>query len=183
MNEQLRHHDSGEKLDLNVDVNKNLEHARSQAEKAHEATSEQLDKLRRSVEQSAISGREVTVGEQEAAPSHSFGTHKQLKHQSYKRTLAHIQSRLSRPEKLLSKTIHRQTIDRLSTIGGATVARPTGLLGGGLAALVGSVFSLYLAKRYGFTYNFSIFILLFVGGYLISTLLELSLGLFKKSKA
>jgi uncharacterized membrane protein len=43
---------------------------------------------------------------------------------------------------------------------------------GGLAAFVGSVVVLMFARRYGFTYNFSLFIILFLGGYILGTLLE-----------
>jgi hypothetical protein len=182
MTEQLRHHDSGETLKLDVDVAKNLERAKEEASKSPEL-SDQIEQIRAAVQEKAVSGSEVNVVEQEnRPPAHSFGTHKQLKHLSYRRTLASIQSRLKGPDKTFSRVIHKKLIERASNFGAVTIARPGGILGGGLAALAGSIFSLYLARRYGFHYNFSIFILLFVSGYVAGSLLELVLRLAKRRR-
>jgi len=46
------------------------------------------------------------------------------------------------------------------------------LLGGGILALLGTSSYLYLAKHIGFTYNYSVFLILFFGGFILG----LSLG-------
>jgi hypothetical protein len=56
---------------------------------------------------------------------------------------------------------------------GQTLARPSGLLGGGICALLGSLIYLYLAKHIGFNYNYLLFVLFFGGGFIIGLVIEL----------
>lgn len=183
MNERLQHHDSGEKLDLDINVEKNLEHVKEKALESKEVSHDQLEQIRRNIEAKAVSGHEIAVGERETKPaSHAFGTHKELKASSYKRTLQHIQSRLHGPEKAFSKTIHRPMVERVSNIGAQTVARPASIMTAGVITFLGSIGSLYFAKHYGFTYNYSWFILLFAGGYALGLVLELAGRLVKRRR-
>lgn len=175
MSEKLSpRHESGESLDLNEQAKSNLERALSEAEKSPDTTDATIEKLRQQVEHKAISGKELTPGENETTrQSHSFGAHQELKTDAYKRGLRRIQSQLQGPEKQFSKVVHRPVIEKVSNIGAQTIARPSGILAGGLVALLGSSFLLYTARRYGFSYNFSLFILLFVAGYFAGLLIEL----------
>lgn len=182
MNERLTaQHESHEKLDLESLAKENLQRARQEAGRAESDHHQEVEHIRQQVHEQAVSGREYTVGENESSPaSHSFGTHKALKAQSYKQTLASIRRHLSKPEKRLSKVIHGQRVEKVSNVGAQTIARPIGLATGGLCAFVGSVVVLYLSRRYGFTYNFSLFLILFAGGYLAGSLLEFIVKLLKR---
>lgn len=184
MNERLTpHHEHHESLDLSELSKEKLEETKARAEHLDNDPARQVEHLRHAAQEQAVSGREYTVGEREAAPaSHTFGAHKQLKTQSYKRTLNHLQSRLKGPEKTFSKVIHKKTVDRVSAVASQTVARPAGILAGGLCAFIGSLFVLILANRYGFRYNFTLFIILFSGGYLFGSLVELLNRAVKRSR-
>ncbi len=84
-----------------------------------------------------------------------------------------VQRQLPAPQRALSKIIHQPAIRAVSEVAGKTISRPTGLLGGGIVSLLGTSSYLYLAKHIGFTYNYLIFLLLFVGGFIIGLALEL----------
>lgn len=182
MTEQLRNHESREELDLDVNVEKNLREAQEKARATQETSSDQLENIRRNIEERAVSGKETSVGENEVKPAtHDHASHKHLKKTSYKRSLQHIQSRLHGPDKTFSKLVHRPTLEQLSDIGARSVARPSSLLTAGIVTLLGSGYSLYIAKQIGFRYNLVLFVVLFAGGYVLGLLLEL-LGHFLKRR-
>lgn len=178
-------HGSGEKIDLAAESRKNLEKIHEKAEKSQEATEEHVEHAKSKVETHAVSGKEYTVGEKEST-SHGNGHHvnqKELKAESYKKTMKDVRKKLSKPDQVLSKVIHNKTIETTSEIGSKTVARPSGILGGGIFALLGSVAILWMANHYGFRYNFFVFILLFVGGFFVGTMVELLLRAVLKKTA
>ncbi len=175
-------HETAEKLDLHEQTAENLDKIKAKAEASPEHTDDALETLRHNIETQAFSSKEVAVGEKQESSnaSHSFAAHKQLKVDAYKRGLKHIQSRLHGPDRVFSKVVHQDKIDKLSGLAGQTVARPSGILAGGLCALIGSSIALYMARHYGFRYNFSVFIVLFIGGYFLGLLLELTGRLVKR---
>ena len=87
------------------------------------------------------------------------------------------------PSKALSKVIHQPVIERVSEVAGATVARPSGILGGGLFAVLGSAILLYVTKHYGYHYNYLIFGMLFVGGFAAGMIVELVLRTVIRKKS
>ena len=97
------------------------------------------------------------------------------------RTLNRKRKDLPAPQRVLSRVVHTKPVEILSTAGEKTVARPAGILGGGLTALAGSAATLYMAKHYGFRYNLLLFILLFAAGYLVATVLELLVAMVKRA--
>ena len=103
-----------------------------------------------------------------------------LKDIKYKRTLQSVRKDLSAPDRVLSSLIHNPVVDALSAAAEKTVARPSGLLAGSLTAFVGSSIFLYIAKHYGYEYNFLLMTLLFIGGFFAGLIIELGLRLFKK---
>jgi len=109
----------------------------------------------------------------------------QLKKITLHRELKNIRRKLSAPDKALSKVVHLPVVKTVSEASSKTVARPSGLLGGGITAFVGSTGYLLLAKYMGFTYNYFLFVLLFVAGFGLGLIIELALsGLAsKKQKA
>lgn len=176
MSERLTAHHSPEKTDhqhLERLARDRLQELQEKARATEAPTSKHVEHLAHKAQEQAVSGHEYTVGERDAAPaSHTFGTHKELKHQSYKRILRHVQSRLQGPEKSFSKVIHGKQVEKASNFGAQTIARPSGLMAAGLTTFLGSLTLLFLAKRYGFRYNFSFFIVLFVIGYGLGLLVE-----------
>ncbi len=176
MSETIKHNGEhgGEKINLDHESRKNLERLKEKAENAAESTKEQVHELKSKAENQAVSGKEFTVGENEST-SHSqhHSNQKELKASAYKKSMRQVRSKLSKPDKALSKVIHNKTIENVSEVSSKTVARPSGLLGGGICALAGSAFLLYMSKHYGFEYNYAVFFILFVGGFFVGMLGEL----------
>jgi len=108
-----------------------------------------------------------------ARPATSLHVNRELKSITLSRELTAIRRRLSAPQKALSKVIHQPVISAVSEPLGKTVSRPSGLLGGGLVAFIGTSAYLYLAKSAGMRYNYFIFLGLFAGGFVVGLLLEL----------
>jgi hypothetical protein len=95
-----------------------------------------------------------------------------LKTTQSKQAIKRLQHRESAPSRALSKVIHQPAIRAVSETAGKTISRPSGLLGGGIVAFIGSSVYLYFTKHVGVPYNYFIFTLLFVGGFVFGLLLE-----------
>jgi hypothetical protein len=92
---------------------------------------------------------------------------------SLRTQLTRVRRSLSSPERLLSQVVHQPAVRVVSEAAGKTISRPSGLLGGGLVALLGTSTYLYLAKHLGFEYNYGVFLILFAGGFVLGLILEL----------
>jgi hypothetical protein len=181
MGEQL-HQGAEQKLDnidLNVESEKNLERLR-QAAKEVDYPTQEVHELQSIVEQKAVSGQEITIGEREAQSNYVPGLHGDLKQTAYKQTLNRARSQLSTPERNFSKLIHQPVVDKTSEVAAKTVFRPSGILGGALAALIGTSILTYFSRHYGFRYNYLFFGLLFIGGFTVGLVIEVMLRLLKK---
>jgi hypothetical protein len=143
-----------------------------------------LDQLQKTAETQARSGAEMNQASAETntEPTSSYINH-ELKDLAYRRTMSRVRTRLSSPEKLFSRMVHAPVVDEVSEFAATTIARPSGILGGSIFALLGSAFVLYLAKHYGFEYNFLLFGLLFSGGFVIGILIELGYNGIKKLRS
>lgn len=109
---------------------------------------------------------------------------KDLIEQSYKRTLTRTRKQLSPSMRGLSKVAHSPMIESVSEIASKTVARPSGVLAGGIFAFLGSSVVLWIARHYGYEYNFLLFALLFIGGFFVGLIVELLVKMLtlRKSK-
>jgi len=96
-----------------------------------------------------------------------------LKKVALKRELQSIRRKLPKNERALSRVVHQPVIRVVSEAAGKTVSRPSGMLGGGLVAFLGSLIYFYLTHYIGFAYNYTVFLLLFVGGFILGVALEL----------
>jgi hypothetical protein len=177
MSEQLKHHESSHGHEHLVSHERQAElakekqaAARAAQEKA--AAEQDLDHLRSEIDKTAHESRLLAIEQHDKEPEHGYGTHQSLKSGAYKRTLKHIQQRLPKTARSFSKLVHSPTIESLSEVSSKTVARPSGLLGGSIGAFVGSAVLLYTTNHYGFRYNYSLFLLLFVGGFIAGLGLE-----------
>ena len=173
---------SAEVIDTSAETAKNAERLQDAAEKSQEVDKTTVEKLRHDIKEKAISGKEVTVGEKHESGG-SAGVTKQLKSQSYRKTLQHIRSQLNKPQRAFSKVIHQPVIERMSAVGAQTAARPSGILGGATFAFLGSLALLIVSKRLGFSYNYLAFFGLFVGGFGVGLILELLFRIVRPRRA
>lgn len=97
----------------------------------------------------------------------------ELRQITLSRELSQIRRSLPAIARPFSRLIHQPAVRAVSEAAGRTVSRPSGLLGGGLAAFVGSSAYLYLAKHIGFSYNYFVFLVLLGGGFVLGLVLEL----------
>ena len=107
---------------------------------------------------------------------------KELVSQKYTHTLSSIRNRLKGPEKSFSKVIHQPAVERASEMLENTVARPSGLLFGGLYSFIGSLASYILARRLGGELKLSVFAVFFVGGFFIGLIVELIWRYYSKKR-
>ncbi len=105
------------------------------------------------------------------------GIQQSIKNKAYYRELNKIQTKLSGTSRKFSKIIHNKTIESVSNIGAQSVARPSGVLGGSIVACIGSFVTYYMARHYGFRYNYLLLFLLFVAGFLLGGILEFCIWL------
>ncbi len=175
----------GESAEFRVDTSqeskKLLEKLSEQAAETA-VSAEQIQGLQDHVEQQAVSAKEFSTGEQEQQAAYVPGLHRDLKQSAYKRTLERTQNSLNGPEKALSKVIHAPVVETISTVTGNTVARPSGILGGSIFALIGTLLLTYFTRRYGFSYNYLIFVILFAGGFTAGLIVELFIHLIRKAR-
>jgi hypothetical protein len=181
-----KHHESlpkhHEQIDLNKEIAKNLERVKDQAEQG-ESHDHSIDKIKASIHKEAVSAREVTVGEhRQDSNAPLVGMQRELKAEAYDKTIQRVRNHLNPVERNLSKVIHHPVVEPISELSSKTLARPSGILGGGIAALVGSGAVLYMAKHYGFRYNLTTFLVLLVGGFACGTLVELIVWLVWQRK-
>ncbi len=177
INSSPEHH--AEHIDTSAESKKALEQLLEKSENAHESTVAEVQVLEKNAENQAISGKEITIGEKEKTNSSTIVT-KDLKMKAYQKSLKQVRQSLPVTDRTFSKLIHQKFVENISTISSVTVARSSGFLGGSFIALAGSIIFLFISKRYGFGYNYTIFFFLFAGGYFIGLFAELLLRAIKK---
>lgn len=147
------------------------EHSKKAPEKAPD-----LEQARAEVNEQAKTAQVVEMPEQSErshAPTQGF-INKELKEMAYVRSLNRVRKHLSPPARLLSRAIHQPIVNAASEVAGKTVGRPSGIFGGGLLACIGTLSYYFMTKHYGYTYNYSIFLLLMVGGFILGWLVEVT---------
>ena len=158
----------------------NLKRLQEAAKQDAEITDELVQGLETAAKSEAISAKEVNVTEKEGSQQSPLGMHRQLKEVAYARSMERVRSTLPKPARAFSKLIHTPAVDAVSEGVGKTMARPSGILAGGLTALIGSIVLVYLTRHYGFSYNYMLFIFLYIGGYCFGLVVELILRAFRR---
>lgn len=138
--------------------------------------------LARRVEKQAISKSEIPRNEQFDARQHPVLVNKQLKDIAYSRTMVRVQKRLSPVSKRLSKLVHSKALDRPSELASKTLARPSSMLGGAFLAAIGTSALLWTTKHYGYEYNYLAVVLLFLSGMFLGLTLELVVRTVRRTK-
>jgi hypothetical protein len=152
-----------------------LEKAKHEALKAaaeHEKVNvdEILEKAKSEAKATVESAPASTDEDQKTANTYWFS--KQYRNDSYKQMISGVQSRLSKGDRAVSKLIHQPIVEKVSEIGSRTVARPSGLLFGSICSFVASMITYIVARRNGYNMTYSVFILSFLGGFLIGIVAE-----------
>lgn len=176
------HNNSVEKGHQRLEQQKRLQELQKKAEKATPVSQDTIENIQKSIESASISSQEYSIGTNETKQAPPPRITKQLKNNAYKKVLKKTRSELKPTEKTFSKVIHNPTIEKVSDIGAKTVARPSGILFGGIGAFIGSLLLLIISKRTGFSYNYLLFLLIFIGGYLAGLILEVFYRLIKLGK-
>lgn len=143
---------------------------------------EALDKINLEIEQTAESGEELKkdLAAETKQPNQPRFLNKELRQKALTDVLGRTRRHLNKPEKSLSKFIHLPLIEKVSDVAAKTVARPSGLIAAGIAALFGGITLLYVSRHYGYEYRFSAYALLLAGGFLLGILVELLFKLFRR---
>lgn len=158
-------------------------HTAEKAKHARHEHAERLDQIRKETEATAKSSRETAQHHHEDTPAeqeNQLPINRELKNMAYQRTLKRTQRQLSAPSRAFSKVVHHPAVEATSEIASKTIARPSGILAGSIAAFIGSSIFLWIARHYGYEYNYFLLALLFVGGFFIGLLVEL--GLFAAAR-
>lgn len=183
MNEFEPKFENGKEQRIDADFEKLKEQVEKKHEKAAEQALEQQESkevLRERVEKAAKDNEKVKSDRRETpARETAVHTSTKLKNHELNQTIRRTQKKLPARERAFSKVIHQPAVEAASDIGGATVARPSGLLFGGLFSVISSLAFLYISKHYGYEYNFLIGIVFFIGGFALGIFAE---GLFKLVK-
>jgi hypothetical protein len=186
MSEQLpiKGHESLENSQTSPEYDAQSE-ATSEKQRSEELrrSSELIESARNTIDKQAVSS-EVPVIEKQAEQSNQtmHNATKHIKNVRYKTTLTHVRHNLSPTQRVLSKIVHQSVIESISEIGAKTIARPSGLLGGGLIALIASLTVTIIARRVGFVVPSSIFAITFVGGFGLGLIVEAIFRSVKKSR-
>jgi flagellar biosynthesis GTPase FlhF len=146
----------------------NLEHARHEAEIESKSAEQIAEELK---------GRKEL--NHHGQPSEVAVT-REIKEMAAERLLIRARRHLSPPARAMSRIIHQPVVDAISEVTGKTVARPSGILGGGVVAFLGTSFYYYIAKHYGYNYNAFVFLLLLVLGFAVGWTVEIAHSVFKK---
>lgn len=153
--------DNANKQQSEVNLHKIREHAKTLAEEGTKSKLESYDKVE---------------------STYNYSNQQEIKNTAYEQTLKDVQKKLSKPSESFSKIVHNKTIEKISDIGASTIARPSGMLGGSIVAFSGSLVLLYASRSYGFSYNYLLFAVLFVAGYLLGAFIELVLWSLRHKK-
>ncbi len=101
-----------------------------------------------------------------------------IKHR-VKQTMQDIQHNLSPTDKTMSHIIHQPIIDQSSEVLNKTIFRSSGVLGGSILAFLGSLIYIIFVIYTGITYNFELFFIFLIAGFILGLVSEMIYKLFK----
>lgn len=185
MSEKLQHkaeHNGETPRELKERIEALQHKAESEANKSKHEHRDNLEHIRSKVESTAQSKHEHKAAhhQEKAEDERPAFVNKELKSIAYRRTLKRTQNKLPAPERAFSKLIHNPAIETISEVASKTVARPSGILLGGIFASIGSLIFVWVSKHYGYEYNYLLLILFFVGGFFVGLAVELGLKLAQR---
>lgn len=155
------------------------EQRREAAEKA-EANKESLEQIRKNIEKAAATKEQIEAVRLEKGAGESvLRASGQLKGIAFKQRMREVQRKEAPATRTFSKVVHQPVVEELSNLAEGTVARPSGLLFGGIVSVISSLVILYISRHYGYEYNFLVGLVGFAGGFVLGLLIEGVWRLFK----
>lgn len=179
------HHESHEDKHNKLKEHEKLKETIEAGKKAKHEAKDSIEHIRSSIDKEANKA-EALKHKQESDSGKGQTTtiiDRNLKAKAYKKELHRIQSNLPKSQRSLSKFIHSRPVEAVSEVGGKTVARPSGLLGGGIVAFAGTLALVIISRHYGFSYNFFVFIALLVGGFFLGLIAEMIIRAVSKARS
>lgn len=144
-----------------------------------------IEQIRLSIEQEAKSSEEAindhNPKQEKKSISEPFIRREALD-MAFQRILTRTRKQLPVYERVMSRIIHQPAVDAASEAVGRTVARPSGILGGGTIAFLGTLTYYFIARHYGYSYNFFVYLALVVVGFGLGWAIELAWKLLRLSK-
>lgn len=185
MSEKINHNNSEKNIhnhEAHRDKHEKIKHSiEKEAKAAKHEHSENIEKIRATI---GLETEDTQSSKKYEAENNESGqptlVNKEIKDISYRRTLKKVQSKLTYSSRVFSKIVHQPTIEKVSDITSKTIARPSGILFGGLFSFIGSSIFLWTARHYGYEYNFLLFLIFFVVGFMIGLTIELIVRSLKK---
>lgn len=107
---------------------------------------------------------------------------KRIKYGVYRQSLDHANHNLSVTDRLFSNIAHSKLLELASEIGAKTIARPNAVLGGSILMVFGGLTAFIIAKYVGFELPFSILVVLYTTGFILSIALEIIYKIVKGIK-
>lgn len=106
---------------------------------------------------------------------------KQEKKQAYRKEIKKVQSQLPRGSRTFSKIVHNPIIETISDTTAKTIFRPSALIGGSVTGLVLGLIIYLVARYYGYPISTMTLVALLIIGAILGVIVELILGMFKKT--
>lgn len=176
MSEHLHSAEHHPRPELTPDANKEKDLLKEKLEAAKNSEHLDVSEARSAVDKLAPISTESQPleGSETGSPADNVSWwSKELSVQNFDRTLASVRRKLSPPERQFSKLVHKPAVEKTSDVLGKTIARPSGILFGGIFSFVLSLGAYLLARHLGGELHYSIFSLTFVGGYVFGLFVEL----------
>lgn len=186
MSEQLHtplHPEHKAELHHSKEHRQHLENLEASGKAQERVLRDSTEQIRQSVATEALSAAEYSPAETETSASsqHPMHASRELRSMTYKRSLTRLQKRESLTDRTLSKIVHSAPVYASSEALSKTIARPSGLIGGGICALLGTSIFLAIARHYGYRYNFLIFVACYAAGLLVGLLIEAAFRLRRRN--
>lgn len=163
---------SAENKEAKEQLEKVGEKLREAAEKeASKERSQEIKKAHETAEKEAISGKEKAPSGSENKKAHEPVSphHKKM---TYKATMRRVEGKLPAYQRTFSKVINNDTVDKVSNVASKTVARPSGLMGGGILAFLVLLIVTFYASRYGWEVSGSEFVVFVIVGWALGLMVE-----------
>ncbi len=151
---------------------KNAEKAAAESKNHHQ---ENLIDIRKEIDDTSTTTEAITTEKrstEEPEMATTYWNSKEYREVAFKQLMGKVQKHLNGPERVASKVFHQPTIEKASEIGSKTVARPSGVLMGSIFSFVISLTTYLLAKYNGYDMPYSVFIMSFIGGFLLGVFVE-----------
>jgi hypothetical protein len=171
----------GEALEHSAEKQRSIEKKlKAESKEAAKKHSGEKLKAKQEIEQ-ALSGKEKAPSGAEKAEKRPRSATKHVKKEQYKATMRRVEGRLPAYQRGFSKVIHNPVVDAVSNVAGKTVARPSGLLGGAIAAFIGLLVIYLNARRIGFEYPSGAAFIFFISvGWLSGVMIEYLIGALRR---